>query len=246
MEFAGKLAVVTGAARGIGREVAAMLAAGGATVVLADRDGGAVEAAAAALRDAGGKAVACEVDLTREDECARMRSAVDGLGGRLHVLVNNAGAWRYGSLREAPDDDFDWTFAVNTKTVWLSLRALADALIAAGDARVVNVASNAGFKPRPDLPLYAAAKAAVLSLTRSAALDFAPHGVLVNGVAPGPVATEPVRARYPDLSARASALPVGRIADPADLAEVIVFLASPRNRFMCGETVLVNGGVHMV
>ena len=242
MEFDSKLALVTGAARGIGRAVATLLAAGGARVILVDRDAAAVDAAAAALRDTGADASACHADLTIESDTLRMRSAVETAGARLHVLVNNAGAWRYAKLLDAPLEDFDWHFAVNTKTLWLSLRALAPALIASGDARVVNVLSTAAFRPPPELPLYAAAKAAALSLNRSAALDLAPHGVLVNGVAPGPTATEPVLARYPDMAARAASIPVGRVGEPVDLAEVIVFLASPRNRFMCGETVMVNGG----
>ena len=245
MEFDSKLAVVTGAAGGIGCEVAARLGAEGARLILVDRDEAALLATAARLRDSGADATTCVCDLTDGDEVMRMRAAVDAAGGRLQVLVTCAGAWRYGSFLDAPDEDFDWSIAVNTRSLWLSLRSLADTLIASGDARVVNVLSTAAFRPRPDLPLYAAAKAAAMSLTRSAAGELAPHGVLVNGVAPGPVATAPALARDPDLKQRANTIPLGRVGEADDIAELIVFLASSRNRFMCGETVLINGGNYM-
>jgi NAD(P)-dependent dehydrogenase (short-subunit alcohol dehydrogenase family) len=236
--FDGDVAVVTGAGRGIGRAVALQLGEEGCDVICVDIDEASAEETAARIEDDGGSARAIACDLTDEGQVKALADEAAGLT----ILVNNAGAWRYASLLEGDVAEWDFVFDANAKSVWLAIRSLAPIMMAAKYGRIVNVSSTAAFRPKTDLFHYAAAKAAVVSLTRTAAEELAPHGILVNGVAPGPTATEQVKARY-DLATRGKDLPIGRVGEPADLAEVIVFLTSRANRFMMGETVLVNGGV---
>ncbi len=244
-EFSGQTAVVTGAARGLGRVVSTLLAARGAVVFMADIDGPAVEAAAKAIADGGGRAVPCQADVTDEASLAGLRRQVLERGDRLEILVNNAGGWRYGTIREITLADWEWTFAVNLKSVFLTTRAFMDLMIRQRYGRIVNVASNDAYVAKVKLPHYAAAKAGVVSLTKSLAAELAPHQVLVNAVSPGAIATETARSQG-WLTERVAAIPVGRVAEPEDIAEVVLFLASGRNRFVVGETVMVNGGMLMV
>jgi 3-oxoacyl-[acyl-carrier protein] reductase len=244
-DFAGQAAVVTGAARGLGRAVSALLAARGATVFMADVDGERVEAAAAELARAGARVVPHRADVTDEASLRELRALVLGRAGRVDVLVNNAGGWRYAGIREINAVDWDWTFATNLKSVLLATRTFMDDMIAARYGRIVNVASNDAYVPKPTLAHYAAAKAGVVSLTKSLAAELAPHQVLVNAVSPGAIATETAKSQD-WLPKRIPMIPVGRAAEPEDIAEVILFLASRRNRFVVGETVVANGGMLML
>jgi 3-oxoacyl-[acyl-carrier protein] reductase len=244
-ELAGQGAVVTGAAQGLGKAVAALLARRGATVFMADLQGDAVTSAAEELRREGADVVPSSTDVTDESALQRLRDLVLGRSGRADILINNAGGWRYASIREITMEDWDWTFAVNLRSVLLATRTFMDAMIRARYGRVVNVASNDAYVPKVKLAHYAAAKAGVISLTKTLAAELAPHQVLVNAVSPGAIATETAK-RQGWLADRIPLIPLGRAAEPADTAEVIGFLASPRNRFMAGETVVVNGGMLMV
>jgi 3-oxoacyl-[acyl-carrier protein] reductase len=244
-EFAGQAAVVTGAARGLGRVVSALLAARGATVFMADVDGERVEAAAAELAGAGGRVLPHRADVTDEGSLRRLREEVLARAGRVDVLVNNAGGWRYAGIREITAEDWDWTFATNLKSVLLASRTFMDDMVAARYGRIVNVASNDAYVAKPNLAHYAAAKAAVVSLTKSLAAELAPHQVLVNAVSPGAIATETAKSQD-WLPKRIAMIPVGRAAEPEDISEVILFLASRRNRFLVGETVVANGGMLML
>jgi NAD(P)-dependent dehydrogenase (short-subunit alcohol dehydrogenase family) len=245
-EFANQVAVVTGAARGLGRAVAGLLAARGAHVFMVDRDGPGIVAAAEAVTRSSGRAAACAVDATSEAALIGLRQQIEAeAAGRLDVLVNNAGGWRYGTLAEISEADWDWTFATNLKTVFLTTRVMMGLMVARGYGRIVNVASADAYRAKVNLPHYAAAKAGVVSLTKSMAEELAPHQVLVNAVSPGAIATETAKAQS-WLAERIPLIPVRRAAEPEDIAEAILFLASPRNRFMAGETILVTGGMLMV
>jgi NAD(P)-dependent dehydrogenase (short-subunit alcohol dehydrogenase family) len=244
-EFAGQVAVVTGAARGLGKAVAALLGARGALVILLDMDKAALEATAQELRGKGlSISVAC-LDAGNEEELAALRSRIETENGRLDILVNNAGGWRYGRAREISLSDWEWTFRTNVTVPFLTTRALMDLMVPRNYGRIVNVASTDAYRAKPKLPHYAAAKAAVVSLTKSLAEELAPHQILVNGVSPGPIATETAK-QQGWLAERAKSVPLGRIAEPEDIAEVILFLASPRNRYIVGETIIANGGMLMV
>lgn len=244
-EFAGQAALVTGAARGLGRSISTLLAERGARVFMVDLDGAGVEAASMALNAKGHDTHAAQADVADEGQLARVKSLVIDKGGRLDVLINNAGGWRYGTVDEITLADWDWTFRVNLTTVWLTTRTFKDLMVKQHYGRIVNVASTDGYRPKPKLPHYAAAKAAVVSLTKTLAEELGPHEVIVTGVSPGAIATETAKSQG-WLQERIPFIPVRRVAEPEDIAETILFLASPRNRFVVGETVMVNGGMLMV
>ncbi len=244
-ELAGQVAVVTGAGRGLGRAIAMRLAEGGATVHMVDRDGSTVGTAAAELAKRGLAALPHEADVTDEHSLDRLRIAVTRTAERVDILVNNAGGWHHGRYDEITIEDWRWTFDTNVLSVLLCTRRFADLMIARRYGRVVNIASVDAYRAKPTLPHYAAAKAAVVSLTKSLAEELAPHQVLVNAVSPGGIATEAAKAQA-WLAESIPKVPVRRAAEPEDIAEVVAFLASPRNRFIAGETVIASGGALMV
>jgi 3-oxoacyl-[acyl-carrier protein] reductase len=241
-EFADQIAVVTGAARGLGRACATLLCERGASVYLADLDHEAVADTAKDLLGRGLSAHPVTVDIADEAAVARLRDEIASRsGGRLDVLVNNAGGWRHGSVRDTTLADWDWTFRTNLLGAFVTTRGLMDLMVERGYGRIVNVASSDAHRAKPTLPDYAAAKAALVNLTMTFAEELAPSGVLVNAVSPGAIATE-TATQQAWFAKRVKTIPVGRGAEPEDIAEVILFLASPRNRYVVGETVKVNGG----
>ncbi|HTS93157.1 MAG TPA: SDR family NAD(P)-dependent oxidoreductase [Stellaceae bacterium] len=245
-DFDGQVAVVTGAARGLGFSISTMLAERGARVFMVDRDRAGLERASEKLVGRGLEVLASATDAISETDLAALRRRIETEArGRLDILINNAGGWRYATLREITVADWDWTFDVNVKSAFLATRVLMDLMLARGYGRIVNIASTDAYRPKVKLPHYAAAKAAVVSLTKSIAEELAPQGILVNAVSPGAIATETAKSQG-WLAERIPMIPVRRAAEPEDIAEVVLFLASPRNRFVVGETVVANGGMLMV
>ena len=219
--FAHQVALVTGAAQGLGRSVATLLAQRGAAVHLTDLNGPGVEAVAAALRAQGLHATAYGCDMADEPAVFAVRDRIVAAhDGRLDILINNAGGWRYETIREVTIANWDWTFRVNLLSAFVASRACMDLMIARGYGRIVNVSSTDAYRPKPTLPVYAAAKAALVSLTRTFAEELAPHQVLVNAVAPGAMATETAKSQS-WLAERIKTIPVRRAAEPEDMAEVI-------------------------
>jgi len=242
--FQNQVAVVTGAGQGLGLAVARLIAKRGATVYLVDLREDLVEHAAASLISEGLSAIAVHVDVADEAQLLDLRGMVTSRHGRIDALINNAGGWRYETIREVTPENWEWTFRVNLLSVFLASRTFMDMMIAQKYGRIVNVASTDAYRAKPTLPAYAAAKAAVLSLTKTFALELAPHQVLVNAVSPGAMATETAKGQSWLLKAIQN-IPVQRAAEPEDMAEVIAFLASPQNRFIAGESVIANGGALM-
>ena len=244
-EFGGQTGLVTGAARGLGLCLSGLFAERGGTVIMADMDHEGVERAAARLRERGLDAHAIGIDLANEDEFPALNALIgDVSDGRLDVLINNVGGWRHARFSEITMTDWEWTFRTNLTAPFLTTKAVMALMIGRGYGRIVNVASTDAHRAKPTLPHYAAAKSALVSLTRSLAEELAPHQVLVNAVSPGAIATETAK-RQDWFAERIKSIPVGRAAEPEDIAEVILFLGSSRNRFVVGQTIMANGGLMM-
>ncbi|MET4430583.1 MULTISPECIES: SDR family oxidoreductase [unclassified Mycolicibacterium] len=233
-ELAGRRALVTGGTAGIGLEAARLLAAAGADVVITGRDRDRGAAAAAQL---GVRFVAA--DLSDVESV----SALVAQCGDVDVIVNNAASFP-GALTVDQDlASFERTFDTNVRGTYFLVAALVPGMLERGGGSIVNVTSMVAFKGVAGASTYSASKAAVESLTRTWAAEFGPRGVRVNSVAPGPTATEGVVAEWGDTNEELGrALPLGRTAKPAEIAEAILFLASPRSSFITGSTLHADGG----
>ena len=251
MKLAGKVAVVTGGAGGIGAAIAARYAVEGATVVIADRDSHA-EAAAAAI---GQGAYAVDLDVTSEASIAAMIETVVRRSGGIDILVNNAAVFDMAPVLEATRASYDFVFGVNVKGMFFTLQAVARHMVARGKGgKIINMASQAGRRGEPLVSIYCASKAAVISLTQSAGLDLIKHRINVNGIAPGVVDTpmwetvDALFARYehrpPGEKKRlvGEAVPFGRMGRPDDHVGAAVFLASDDADYVVAQTLNVDGG----
>ncbi|MBE1497630.1 NAD(P)-dependent dehydrogenase (short-subunit alcohol dehydrogenase family) [Amycolatopsis lexingtonensis] len=241
--FAGKVVLVTGGSSGIGRETARAFAAEGATVVVAGRD---EQRLAAAVKEIGGDAVT--VDVTDSADVARMVGTVVARHGGLHVAVNNAGI--LGSPAPAADideDGFGAVLATNVTGTWLCLKHEVAHMRAHGGGAIVNISSNIGAHGRlPNMAAYAASKAAVSALTRTAARDHIAEGVRINAVSPGATDTEMSRRPGETDADRAErlkgAIPLGRVGATAEVAAAVLWLASEEAAFTVGHDLVVDGG----
>jgi 3-oxoacyl-[acyl-carrier protein] reductase len=244
----GQVAVVTGGARAIGREIAQTLARAGAHVISLDlADCGET---VAAIESEGGTGAGILCDVTDE---AQVEAAVAGVverHGRLDVLVNNAGLFATMPRRpfwEIPGDEWDLMMRVNTRSVFLVSKAASAPMRAAGRGRIVNIASNVFAFGMPDFMHYVASKGAVVGMTRTMARELGPFGIAVNAVSPGLVTTEiteqTVPAEYRQVVANGQCLREPLV--PSDIAEAVAYLAGPAARLITGQTLLVNGGATM-
>ncbi|MGC1852848.1 MAG: SDR family oxidoreductase [Solirubrobacterales bacterium] len=262
----GRTCVVTGASRGIGRETARLLCAEGANVLLVGRNeerlAAALEEAKAAGAETGGAAEALVLDVTQADAGERMLAASNSAFGSLDVLVNNAGAAQWRHLDDVPDEDWYAQYELNVMAPLRAMRAAVPAMVERGWGRIVNVCSTAGKRPSAAMPEYSVAKAAELSLSRLFADRYAKQGVLVNAICPGPVEAElwmepgglldqsqrmsGAESREEALATAGSKRPIGRLAEPAEIAVAIVFLCSARASYVSGAAWSVDGGTVQV
>ncbi len=255
MRLAGKTALITGAARGIGLAFARAYIAEGARVAIADIDIARARAAADAL---GPDAVAVQMDVSRLDSIeAGVAATVQALG-RIDILINNAAIFTAAPIAEIEAQDFDRVFDINVKGTLFTLQAVARHMIAEGiQGRIINMASQAGRRGEPLVAVYCASKAAVISLTQSAGLNLIGHGINVNAISPGVVdgehwdGVDAFFAKYenkaPGQKKRevGAAVPFGRMGVPEDLTGMAVFLASEDARYIVAQTYNVDGGQWM-
>jgi NAD(P)-dependent dehydrogenase (short-subunit alcohol dehydrogenase family) len=242
----GRVALVTGAARGLGRSIALALANAGADVALGLRDASGGTDLVGEVEALGRRAVAVQMDVRRTAEVVAAVDAAVAALGRLDILVNNAGVAPENPAEDVLEGDFDLTVEVNLKGTFFASQAAGRVMIRQGYGRIVNLSSQAGFVALPGESVYCMTKAAIAHLTRCLAVEWGKHGITVNGVAPTFIATpgtapalaDPaVRA---DIEARIAAL--HRIGEPMEVAGAVVFLASPAASLITGETILIDGG----
>jgi 3-oxoacyl-[acyl-carrier protein] reductase len=250
MLFRDQVALITGASSGIGRATAEAMAREGARVgVNYCKNQAGAKQTAESIRKAGGKALVVRADVTRAAEVLAMVEAVRKEWGRIDILVNNAGdLLARRSLTDMTEEYWDQIMALNLKSVFLCVRAVWQEMAERKTGCIINVTSIAGRNGGgPGAAAYAAAKGGLLTYTKGLAKELAPHGVRVNGIAPGVIAT-PYHERYSPgevFQRFIASIPLGRAGTSEEIADVMVFLASPAARYITGETIEVNGGMLM-
>ncbi|MGH2354079.1 MAG: SDR family NAD(P)-dependent oxidoreductase [Chloroflexota bacterium] len=247
----GKIAVITGAASGIGRAVSLLFAAEGAKVALGDWSEDQLQAVAAQVRDRGGQVVACRTDVSKRADAQALVATAGEVFGGLDVVANVAGIGLYNTtLEDTQEDDWDRVMAVNLKGVYLISQAAIPHLRARGGGSIINVASVHAMATQERIAAYAASKGGVLALTRAMAMDLARDRIRVNAVLPGAVDTPLFRSALAAEGKTAEELTfsfddttIGWVAQPEHLAAALVFLASDSSRFMTGSPMIVDGGL---
>ena len=239
MNFKGKTALVTGAAGGIGKSITGKLMAKGCQVAVTDYDTSEVTATAH-----------FDGDLLNADFCNTLPRRVANQLGKIDILCNNAGVITRGDITSASDADFDLSFGVNVKAPFQLCRATIPIMASQGGGAIINTCSCWGLRPGPNHPIYIASKAALASLTQCLGRDHAHQKIRVNAVCPNEVNTPMIRSGFEirgmdadaELKILNDSVPLGHIAEPEEIADVILFLASNSARYMCGALVEVNGG----
>ena len=244
-DVGGKIALVTGAARGLGRACAIALAQSGADVALGLRDARADGGTTEAIRALGRRALPLQMDVTRGPEIAAAVAEAERAFGRIDILVNNAGIGPPNPAESVTEADFDRTLAVNLKGTFFVSQAVGRVMIRSGGGRIVNLGSQAGAVALPTESVYCMTKAAIAHLTKCLAVEWARHGINVNAVAPTFIKTPGTAKWLDDDAFRADLLariPLGRVGEPIDVAAAVVFLASPAAALITGATLLIDGG----
>jgi 3-oxoacyl-[acyl-carrier protein] reductase len=242
----GRVVLVTGGGKGIGRAIALSFAREGATVgVLAVQDLVQAETVAEEVRAFGGQALALRADITQEDSLNNAVAEVVARYGRLDVMINNAGGSGRGALLDLSPEDWDRVFAVNARGAFLAGRVAARQMIAqGGGGAIIHIAGASAHRCYPGAGGYGPSKAAVVSLTQQMAVEWAGHGIRVNGVSPGPIreAKSGWEAREPRLVAEVQKIPLKRAGEPIDVALAALYLASDDARYVTGQMLIVDGG----
>ena len=244
----GKVVIVTGGARGLGREYALGVADSGGSVVIADLlDGGPV---AGEIEEASGRAIAVTTDVSDEASTESMAAAAADRFGRIDVLINNAAMFSEttrGAFNGLTVEEWDRTFEVNVRGVWLCIKAVYPTMAAQGSGKIINIASNTVYKGTMGFPHYVASKSALLGLTRSLANELGPDGITVNTVSPDLIPNpdlRPTDATSDEFVVAGRA--IRRTQEPEDMVGTILYFCSDASDFVTGQSILVNGGAYFV
>jgi len=245
-DLTGKTALVTGSSRGIGRAIAEEMARAGARVVISSRKQAACDEVAAAIRQAGGKAIAVACNIGDKDQVNALVDRACAEFGKIDVLVLNAAINpAFGPLADVADDALDKVMAVNVKSqLWFCSLVLPE-MAARGDGAVIFIGSIGALRGSPNLGAYAMSKAAVMQMVRSLANEWGKHNIRINAIAPGLIRTDFSKALTDNkevLAKRLAGTPLGRLGEPADIAGVAVMLAGDAGRFITGQSIVVDGG----
>ncbi len=243
IDLAGRIALVTGSTRGIGREIATVLTGCGATVAVVGRDATRATEAAAAI---GGGARGFAADIADTAEVARLVEEVESAFGSLDILVNNAGLTRDSLLFRIKDDDWDAVLDANLKGAFAAIRAATRGMMKRRWGRIINISSVVGIIGNKGQASYVASKAGLIGLTKAVAKELASRNILVNAVAPGFIETDMTAALTPEArAALAAQIPLGRLGTPRDIAAAVAFLASEHAGYITGQVLVVDGGMVM-
>lgn len=249
-DLSGKVALVAGGSRGIGFAVAEGLASAGAKVVVANSTPDQGERAAAQIRAQGHDARAIPLDIRQRASIDTLVAATLQAFGRIDILVNAIGVIRRGPIEAVTEDDWDTMMGVNLRGAFLLCQAVGREMIAQRHGKIINISSNVSQVLQPHRGAYAVTKAGMSHLTRVLGLEWAPHGINVNAIAPAPTITDLNRKFFEDnpkdLEARRQSIPLGRLGAPADYVGAAVFLASKASDFVTGQTYFVDGGSNLI
>jgi 3-oxoacyl-[acyl-carrier protein] reductase len=244
VDLSGQVAVVTGASQGLGQAIAEALAANGATVALVARSVEKLAAVAAGIRAAGGRAEEFPCDVSKAEDVQRVMDAIVEKLGRLDILVNNAGVTRDTLLPRMSDEEWDQVLSTNLRGPFLFMRAASRPMMQQRYGRIINVASVSGLIGNPGQANYSASKAGLVGLTRTVAKELAGRKITVNAVAPGFIASDMTAALGPALLDEVKKrVPAKRLGEAWEIAQAVLFLASPSAGYVTAQTLVVDGGL---
>jgi NAD(P)-dependent dehydrogenase (short-subunit alcohol dehydrogenase family) len=249
----GKISIVTGSSRGIGKAIALGFAKAGAKVVLTSRKMNDLETNAAEIKAFGGEAFPVQAHLGKIEEIKRMVNTVMDKFGRIDILVNNAGTSpAMGTVLDSDERIWETVMNLNLKGVYFTSQVVAKIMKKQGSGKIINIASIDGFKPEPGVSVYSISKAGVRMITRAFALELAPFNIQVNTIAPGPINTKLLDSHWFNLppeeakkqkEAMAKTTPIGRIGEPDEIAGAAIYLASDASNYTTGAEIVIDGGV---
>ncbi len=246
MSLSGKIALVTGAAQGIGREIAFALATDGADVAICDVNLEAAQKTAAEIEGKGKKSLAIKANVASSADVTAMIEQVVEKFGRIDILVNNAGITRDGLILRMKDEDWDLVLSINLKGAFLCTKSALKYMAKQRSGTVINIASIVGAMGNAGQANYVASKAGLIGLTKTIAREYANRGITANAVAPGFIETAMTQALPENVRQElAKQIPMGKLGTPADVANAVRFLASPWASYISGQVVHVNGGMYM-